>query len=283
MQESEGFYLLTLMPFLSPFLTFRDVFLKKIMPPITKWQPMNTNDFIMDYSNGNHPIGLYRVRLFNSKKHNLSLIITDIGDMNTGPSVTNSIGQIISKLKAEKKIDSSTIIFEHYEPTFIYDHSFDIVTFDDAMQPVWESISAEKVCDMCEIDKLELMSLVEDDKSLMKEVLTKTKLILLKKRNSNRIENHDECKYKLYKKDIRNLINIDASEKEFQNLLNSDLSLIAEVLADPKNEYICFSEFPIGRRRADFVLFTGRSKMNVFIIEIKGANFFFQTRGLIKK
>lgn len=66
-------------------------------------------------------------------------------------------------------------------------------------------------------------------------------------------------------------------------MLKKDLSLLAEAYADPKDEYICFSEFPIGKRKADFVIFTGRSKMCVIIIEVKGANFFFSNKGSYRK
>lgn len=38
-------------------------------------------------------------------------------------------------------------------------------------------------------------------------------------------------------------------------------------------EYICFSNYPIGDKIADFVVLTSRSKMKVCIVEVKGADF----------
>ena len=36
---------------------------------------------------------------------------------------------------------------------------------------------------------------------------------------------------------------------------------------------ICFSNYPIGDKIADFVVLTSRSKMKVCIVEVKGADF----------
>ncbi|WP_133179833.1 Shedu anti-phage system protein SduA domain-containing protein [Shewanella decolorationis] len=78
-------------------------------------------------------------------------------------------------------------------------------------------------------------------------------------------------------KRISDLVLKNASEREIQKVFKEDLSLIGSTCA-PKvisDEYIAFSEFPIGRGKADFVVFTDRSRMYVFLVEIKGANFSF--------
>jgi hypothetical protein len=166
------------------------------------------------------------------------------------------------------------------EPGPVNNHTFDIVTFDQDMLPSWESSTIEQVCERLKIDEDEITKLVEDDKKLMKEIITQTQLIL----NHREILRESKKKnYKIYKEEIKTLIENHAQERELQAMLKNDLSLLAEVYADPKDEYICFSEFPIGQRKADFVLFTGRSKMCVFIIEVKGANFFFTNKGAYKK
>ena len=77
------------------------------------------------------------------------------------------------------------------------------------------------------------------------------------------------------KSEIESLIVSNSSERELQTLLKQDLSVFSEVYANPKSEYIVFSEYPIGSGSADFLLFTSRSKMEVIIIEIKGADFTF--------
>ncbi|WP_017151764.1 hypothetical protein [Bacillus bingmayongensis] len=45
---------------------------------------------------------------------------------------------------------------------------------------------------------------------------------------------------------IETLVKNGAKEQELQRLLKQDLSIFAEVYAYPSDEYICFSEFPIG-------------------------------------
>ena len=69
------------------------------------------------------------------------------------------------------------------------------------------------------------------------------------------------------------------SEWKLDALIKNDLSLIAEIYSYPNDEYIVFSEFPVGERRVDFAIFSGRSTMDVTFIEIKGADFNLKKRG----
>ena len=72
-----------------------------------------------------------------------------------------------------------------------------------------------------------------------------------------------------------------AAEKNFYNSnstnvkseIKASLSFMADYLAEPHEEYICFSNYPIGDKIADFVVLTSRSKMKVCIVEVKGADF----------
>lgn len=80
---------------------------------------------------------------------------------------------------------------------------------------------------------------------------------------------------KISKKHLSSIIQENVIEKDIQEVLAKDLSFLSEVYAYPQQEYICFSEFPIGEGFADFVVFTGRSRMEVIVIEVKGANFNF--------
>jgi hypothetical protein len=81
------------------------------------------------------------------------------------------------------------------------------------------------------------------------------------------------------KNQLMELIYLDANEQEIQRLLKQDLSIFAEIYANPKEEYICFSEYKISDGIIDFVVFSGRSRMDVTIIEIKGANFNLKNKG----
>lgn len=76
---------------------------------------------------------------------------------------------------------------------------------------------------------------------------------------------------------IQSLVNQSAKERKIQDEIKRDLSVIGTsvAFAPIKDEYIAFSEFPIGQGSVDFVVFTGRSRMDVVLIEVKGADFYF--------
>ncbi|ACD53635.1 hypothetical protein ST12_06240 [Clostridium botulinum] len=73
---------------------------------------------------------------------------------------------------------------------------------------------------------------------------------------------------------IANLVGDGANEREIQKVIKKDLSFLADYLQSPIDEYICLSELPIGDNVVDFVVLTSRSRMLVYLIEIKGADFF---------
>lgn len=77
--------------------------------------------------------------------------------------------------------------------------------------------------------------------------------------------------------EISNLIEAGSTERELQEALKRSLHLIAKTVANSaiKDEWIVFSEYPIQNGFADFVVFTDRSRMDVVIFEIKGADFHF--------
>ena len=83
---------------------------------------------------------------------------------------------------------------------------------------------------------------------------------------------------KIYKnqrniEDFIELIEENSQEMKIHKLIKEDLSFMADYLAEPHEEYICFSNYPIGDKIADFVVLTSRSKMKVCIVEVKGADF----------
>ncbi|MED3554103.1 Shedu immune nuclease family protein [Cytobacillus praedii] len=76
------------------------------------------------------------------------------------------------------------------------------------------------------------------------------------------------------KAQMEKLVEGGAIERDLQRLLKQDLSVFADMYANPTDEYICFSEFPIGDTgNVDFAVFTHRSRMSIYLIEVKGANF----------
>lgn len=76
---------------------------------------------------------------------------------------------------------------------------------------------------------------------------------------------------------IYHLVASGAGESELQDTLTLNLSLLARgcCFAPIQDEYIAFSQFPLGRDSVDFVVFNSRSKMNIVFVEIKGADFTF--------
>lgn len=72
---------------------------------------------------------------------------------------------------------------------------------------------------------------------------------------------------------LQKLVDAGAIEQEIQKILKKDLSFLADVFAHPSDEYICLSEYPIGEDIVDFIVLTSRSRMQVCLIEVKGADF----------
>lgn len=77
---------------------------------------------------------------------------------------------------------------------------------------------------------------------------------------------------------IKELVQQCANEQIIQAAMKKDLEPLAYVLAPSvtfRDEYIAFSEFPVGEGKVDFVVFNDRSRMHIYFIEVKGANFHF--------
>ena len=74
--------------------------------------------------------------------------------------------------------------------------------------------------------------------------------------------------------ELQNLVSVGAKEQDLQKVLKKDLSLLAKAYANSTDEYICFSELSIGTTgEVDFAVFTHRSFMYIYLIEVKGADF----------
>lgn len=104
---------------------------------------MKISDFVFRYRPGHHPPqdALCRVRIFVSPPGEVVVLATDLGDLGTGVSVTNSIEWIYSALLAQGFVSQSSRIIEHYERDDWQGDSFDEVTFSDGGSPKWRNIS----------------------------------------------------------------------------------------------------------------------------------------------
>lgn len=222
--------------------------------------------------------GICRVRSFISPSGTV-ILLTDLGSKNYGLSVTNAVGHIIKSLIEQGMIIGTAIFIEHYEQENPEEDTFDIVKIHEGARPEWKSITREDVMKLvaCEPDELNDRStvnrriLIEADRiryhrdPFFNSTYPDSPNII--KRRTEIVENM------ISRADIENLIYSGAGEQAIQRLLKNDLSVFGEVYGKPDDEYICFSEFPVADGFADFAVFTGRSRMDVVLVEVKGSEF----------
>lgn len=246
---------------------------------------MKISDFIFRYSShrGQLRDSLCRVRLFYSPEKGKCALLTDIGNKNPGQSVTNSIEALKRTLIESGHIDEDTRIIEHYEENSYRQGTFDFVTFQNGI-PKWKSTTATVTADEIACDESEIKRHTADDPRLVRQI-EKLRIqvdphVDRPYQDSREVINRraDILRNRIPLQQLRGLIESGASEMDLQRLIRSDLSLLGEIYAHPDEEYIAFAEFPIDDGRIDFALFSGRSRMDITLIEIKGAEFFLTTR-----
>ncbi|PJJ68078.1 Shedu anti-phage system protein SduA domain-containing protein [Chryseobacterium geocarposphaerae] len=252
---------------------------------------MKINDYILRYTfpNNYNKDGICRIRTFVNSKLDTLILITDLDTKNTSMSITNSIEVICKTLIEKYRIPETTVFIEHYEPSAIHDHTFDLVKLNVSNDTEWESITFKNVIELLECNDTEINNLTLKNTHLLEEIEQLRTLIS----PHSELPSQFESKYMLRQFEIENnmikknalhqLIINNSNETEFLNLLRKDLSFFAEIYASPNDSYICFSEFPLDNGFVDFVILTGRSRMDVFLIEIKGADFSLLTQNSYKK
>lgn len=241
---------------------------------------MKISDFIFRFKihPPAHKAGICRVRTFvNMSEGTIYAVLSDLYE-NPSSSVTNSVENIVAQLISQEKIPKEAIIIEHY-PKSILGHidTFDIVNFNDKGLPSWSTINMQKCLQLLECKKNEFANYKHNSR-VQKEIYDAVKGIpkieqfeyVEEPEITERRLEIENNQYKLI--DVQRMLAKNPTESEVDAFIKSDMSLLAEIYASIRDEYICFSEFPIGNGRADFVVFTGRSRMSVYIIEIKGAN-----------
>ncbi|ENM5752114.1 DUF4263 domain-containing protein [Vibrio mimicus] len=242
---------------------------------------MKVNDFVFTYGGRYDPRrkSMCRVRVFVNRDEIISCVLTDLGNKNPGQSITNSIEDAISALVQQGVVPEKTCFIEHYDKEYFTGGNFDLVKLDDSGHPNWSRISLNKVCILTNAEESEFTR-----HSLRQKHIYDS---LEKKRHElspyigepyqesfdiiNRREDLALKQVPIGK--LSQLVENGASEQEIQKLIKSDLTLMGDYFGTLKEEYICFSEFPINDGFVDFVVFTGRSRMEVTLIEIKGANY----------
>jgi hypothetical protein len=207
-----------------------------------------------------------------------------LGDKNPGRSVSNAVERVRDTLLTRGFIDENAIIMVHYENSS-FDHPFALVAFDADGRPEWDQMSLDEAVTFIGCSSGELLKNTLDDPRLVGEV-EQIQNAINPFAESPEVEpsyvynRRDEIRRNMISKgELLALVTTGTSERQLQQLLRRDLSIVAEIYANPKEEYIVFSEFPVGDGWVDFALFSGRSRMDVVLIEVKGAEFGFRTRG----
>lgn len=250
---------------------------------------MKISDFLFLHHNSSSISGysIFRFRLFSNRNH-LYAVISNlfVPERLGGPfgqSITNSIESVVDQLVHEGFICSnSTRIIEHYENYLFYNgtyhNEFDLVEFNSAQGTNWRSLSLEKIlslldCDHSEFANPTLKDYAKQDQFVRLKGLLPPDVFSSFDNHKQNVEFERIRKTMKPKEALEELINENASERTLQNFLKQDLSFFGEVYSHPAYEYICFSEFPVGDTgKVDFAVFTGRSRMDVYLIEVKGAD-----------
>jgi hypothetical protein len=220
-----------------------------------------------------------RVRLFITSEKSIYVVLTDLGEKNTGSSVTNSVEKIRSELIHRGHINEDAKIIEHYDKNYPIGGSFDFLTFNEHNRPTWQSAQISSVCNLLDtehseflVHSLEIPRLFDAIEKIRHDINPfvdapwPESYEVINRREDIQIRWLPEGK-------LTEAIENNSSETDIQALLSSDLSIIGDFYSYPSEEYICFSQFPVGDGFVDFVIFSGRSRMDVTLIEIKGANY----------
>lgn len=220
-----------------------------------------------------------RVRLFVANDNTIYAVLTDLGEKNTGSSVTISVENIRLELIKKGFISEDARIIEHYDKDFPEGGSFDFVTFNEQNSPNWTSSRLEAICEVLSVapeefstHSLEISRLFEDIERIRHDI--DPYIGEPWPESYDVINRREDIQSKMLPEgELSEAIENNSSESELQTLIKSDLSIIGDFYSHPSEEYICFSEFPLSDGFVDFVIFSGRSRMDVTLIEIKGANY----------
>ncbi|WP_340613648.1 Shedu anti-phage system protein SduA domain-containing protein [Xenorhabdus thailandensis] len=241
---------------------------------------MKVSDFIFQFqpNNYSHEDALCRVRVFVNEQIQFALL-TDLGEKSGPTSVTNSVEYIRQQLVTKGFIYHDTIIIEHYEDKYSGYGTFDIVTFSNSNAPSWEKTTLEKTQKMLNCPHKELLDnslknkrLFEQIENLHQSLYPFTKKTYVEEPDviSKRLKIRNST---ISKSELIDFIKNNPIERDISNFLRNDLSLFADLYAHPSEEYIVLPELMVGNGFVDFVVLSGRSRMDVTLIEIKGANF----------
>lgn len=234
---------------------------------------MKISDFIFKFKSFRmREDGLCRVRLFVNTQKETICVLTDIDSMSNAPYLDTVCDTVIQLLNENGYIIDCQIYILHDE----CDASMVVIDEHGNEQ---RHLSKKQIETLTDCDENEFVKKSVDELSTRRQI-EKKRYEINPFINNQYLKTSEYIKRKIEiqenaisKKQLKELIDAGVSEWELDALIKKDLSLIAEIYSYPNDEYIVFSEFPVGERRVDFVIFSGRSTMDVTFIEIKGADF----------
>lgn len=239
---------------------------------------MKINDFIYRFPNYRFRAsdGLCRVRTFVGKDQEVIAVLTDLDLHNPSSPVDISFESIRASLILKGLLPPESRFVLHEEPSRLSGARF----WYPLSSPPWEkALSRGELCRILGCPSSEFDLLTADIPAMANEMM-RLRCQIDPYLDHPCPEYHEVTRrrldiedHMLEKSQIATLVESGAGERELSHALQLDLSLLAETYAYPEGEYICFSEFPVGDRIADFAVFTSRSRMLVTLIEIKGADF----------
>ncbi len=241
---------------------------------------MKINDFIFQFTptNLSRTDSLCRVRVF-ANENTIYALLTNIDGKYSPASVTNSVEYIRKQLIEKGYISDNTRIVEHYEDSLSGYGSFDSVTFGSGGSPSWEALSLEKVSARFGCDRRELVDKTLKNKRLFDQLERMHEAIRPFATNSW-IEDYAVLarRYKIKdnaitKSELAAVLAGNPTEKELAEFFKRDLAFFGDLYAMPSEEYIVVPELNIEGGFVDYAILSGRSRMDVTLIEIKGANF----------
>jgi Domain of unknown function (DUF4263) len=247
---------------------------------------MMISDFIFQFRVAGYRTSydICRIRLFVSLPERVVALLTDLGEESLGHSVTNEVEKIRTQLAAKGFIPTDASIVEHHEASTSGPATFDHVTFDSKGHPNWRPMTFEEAQVFIGCSEEMLRNSVHENQRLLTEIAQTRHAIdpridLPHPGSASVIARQMEIEQGMLPRlAIQSLIDGGAGERALQEILKRDLSILGEMYANPCNEYVCFAEFPIGEGVVDFAVFSGRSRMDVILIEVKGADFFLINR-----
>lgn len=252
---------------------------------------MKVSDFLHQFPNNRRSYpDIFRVRTFVNNQLEVFVVITDLLDKRTGTSVTELIEKIFKILVDAGFIPATSRIIEHYDKEYVQDkNTFSLVSFDDKDTPSWQHLSLAKITELLGATENEFteeslsIPSIYDEVEKMRHNLNPFLDEPDVEKNEVLIRRDAIQANKVTKAQLATAVQNNSSETELHKLIQSDLSILGDYFANPKEMYICFSEFLLNdkfaKRRIDFVVFAGCSRMEVILIEIKGANYNLLNKG----